>query len=292
MRTLNLGILAHVDAGKTSLTERLLQAAGVIDQIGSVDDGNTQTDPWRWSAGGASPSSPRPSRSRSATSSSTWSTRQATPTSSPRSRAPWACWTARCSLCRPSRECSRRADVLMRALRRLDLPTLLFVNKIDRSGAAYGGTLSAIRERLTPAAVAMGGVDGIGTVEARFNPFRAGNPLHSPAPGSRGAARRRPARGVRRGRPERALRAVTSGARRAEPYCPGVPGVLRLRDHRSGCGLADDRHPGTATSHGPRLAGRRLRNGVQGGAWHHRRAGRVRPDVLGCGTRPGPAPAR
>src|SRR5713101_10081275 len=44
MRTLNLGILAHVDAGKTSLTERLLYTAGVIDQIGRVDDGSTQTD--------------------------------------------------------------------------------------------------------------------------------------------------------------------------------------------------------------------------------------------------------
>ena len=37
MRTLNLGILAHVDAGKTSLAERLLYAAGVIEAIGSVD---------------------------------------------------------------------------------------------------------------------------------------------------------------------------------------------------------------------------------------------------------------
>ena len=44
MQTLNLGILAHVDAGKTSLTERLLYAAGVIDELGSVDDGSTQTD--------------------------------------------------------------------------------------------------------------------------------------------------------------------------------------------------------------------------------------------------------
>src|SRR5260370_28626000 len=44
MQTLNLGILAHVDAGKTTLTERLLYAAGVIDEIGSVDDGTTQTD--------------------------------------------------------------------------------------------------------------------------------------------------------------------------------------------------------------------------------------------------------
>jgi ribosomal protection tetracycline resistance protein len=41
MRTLNLGILAHVDAGKTSLTERLLYAAGVIDEIGSVASGVT-----------------------------------------------------------------------------------------------------------------------------------------------------------------------------------------------------------------------------------------------------------
>src|ERR687889_1042869 len=44
MGTLNLGILAHVDAGKTTLTERLLYAAGIIGEIGRVDDGNTQTD--------------------------------------------------------------------------------------------------------------------------------------------------------------------------------------------------------------------------------------------------------
>ena len=44
MPYLNLGILAHVDAGKTTLTERLLYAAGVIDAIGRVDDGTTQTD--------------------------------------------------------------------------------------------------------------------------------------------------------------------------------------------------------------------------------------------------------
>src|SRR6516225_4992504 len=44
MKSLNLGILAHVDAGKTSLTERLLYDAGVIDHVGSVERGDTQTD--------------------------------------------------------------------------------------------------------------------------------------------------------------------------------------------------------------------------------------------------------
>ncbi|WP_432972649.1 GTP-binding protein [Dactylosporangium sp. CA-233914] len=44
MSILNLGIVAHVDAGKTSLTERLLFDAGAIERLGSVDAGSTQTD--------------------------------------------------------------------------------------------------------------------------------------------------------------------------------------------------------------------------------------------------------
>jgi ribosomal protection tetracycline resistance protein len=60
---LNLGILAHVDAGKTTLTERLLYAAGVIDTVGDVDAGTTQTDTLSVSAG--SPSGLRSCRSRS-----------------------------------------------------------------------------------------------------------------------------------------------------------------------------------------------------------------------------------
>jgi ribosomal protection tetracycline resistance protein len=44
MHTLNLGILAHVDAGKTSLTERILFETGVISEVGRVDRGTTQAD--------------------------------------------------------------------------------------------------------------------------------------------------------------------------------------------------------------------------------------------------------
>lgn len=44
MRIVNLGILAHVDAGKTTLADQLLFQAGVLSAPGSVDHGTTQTD--------------------------------------------------------------------------------------------------------------------------------------------------------------------------------------------------------------------------------------------------------
>jgi ribosomal protection tetracycline resistance protein len=58
--------------------------------------------------------------------------------------------------------------VLMRALQRLHVPTLVFVNKIDRRGAQYDHVLEAIAEKLTPAIVAMGVARDLGTRAADF----------------------------------------------------------------------------------------------------------------------------
>jgi ribosomal protection tetracycline resistance protein len=40
----NIGIFAHVDAGKTTLTEQILRRCGVIRSAGSVDSGDTVAD--------------------------------------------------------------------------------------------------------------------------------------------------------------------------------------------------------------------------------------------------------
>ncbi len=48
MKIINIGILAHVDAGKTTLTESLLYTSGAISEPGSVDKGTTRTDTMFW----------------------------------------------------------------------------------------------------------------------------------------------------------------------------------------------------------------------------------------------------
>ncbi len=60
--------------------------------------------------------------------------------------------------------------ILWRALQRLRVPTLFFVNKIDRRGASAERVLAGLAERLTTAIVPMGSVRGLGTRAAAFLP--------------------------------------------------------------------------------------------------------------------------
>jgi ribosomal protection tetracycline resistance protein len=60
--------------------------------------------------------------------------------------------------------------ILFKTLQRLRLPTLLFVNKIDRAGADPGRVLAMIADRLSPAIIAMGTARHLGTTRAAFVP--------------------------------------------------------------------------------------------------------------------------
>ena len=171
MRTLNLGILAHVDAGKTTLTERLLFAAGVIDQIGSVDDGNTQTDTLALE------------RQRGITIKSavvSFSIDDVTvnlidtpghPDFIAEVERVLGVLDGAVLVVSAVEGVQAQTRVLMRTLQRLGIPTLIFLNKIDRAGADVERVLRAMTDRLTPAVVAMNSVGEQGTRAARVTRY-------------------------------------------------------------------------------------------------------------------------
>src|ERR687897_315616 len=168
MSTLNLGIVAHVDAGKTTLTERLLFAAGVIDEIGRVDDGNTQTDTLTLER-------QRGITIKSAVVSFVIDDVTVNLIDTP-GHPDFIAEVERVLnvldgavlVVSAVEGVQAQTRVLMRALQRLRVPTLLFVNKIDRPGAGVQGVLQAISERLAAAIVPMGTVRELGTRAAYF----------------------------------------------------------------------------------------------------------------------------
>jgi ribosomal protection tetracycline resistance protein len=170
-RLLNLGILAHVDAGKTTLTERLLYAAGVIDTAGSVDKGTTQTD-------SLALEQQRGITIRSAVVSFPIDGVTVNLIDTP-GHPDFIAEVERvlsvldgCVLVLSAVEgVQPQTRILWRALQRLGVPTLLFVNKIDRVGADPERVLDEIEQRLTPAVVPMGSAAGLGTRAAEFAPF-------------------------------------------------------------------------------------------------------------------------
>ncbi|MER6423138.1 tetracycline resistance ribosomal protection protein Otr(A) [Streptomyces sp. NPDC001137] len=176
MHTLNIGILAHVDAGKTSLTERLLFDHGAIDRLGSVDGGDTRTDDGEIER-------ERGITIRSAVAAFTVGDTQINLIDTP-GHSDFIAEVERALevldgavlLLSAVEGVQAQTRVLMRTLRRLRLPTLVFVNKIDRAGARSAGLLADIRRRLTPYVAPLTDVTGIGTADARVTVRPPGDP--------------------------------------------------------------------------------------------------------------------
>jgi ribosomal protection tetracycline resistance protein len=174
--TLNLGILAHVDAGKTTLTERLLYCAGVIDEPGSVVEGTTLTDSLALER-------QRGITIKSAVVSFTVDGRDVNLIDTP-GHPDFIAEVDRALsvldgvvlVVSAVEGVQPQTLILWRALRRLRVPTLFFVNKIDRRGAGYQRLLDDIAGRLTSDIVPMGSVTGLGRPEAGFLPGYAADP--------------------------------------------------------------------------------------------------------------------
>jgi ribosomal protection tetracycline resistance protein len=183
-RTLNLGILAHVDAGKTTLTERLLYAAGVIDELGSVDAGTTQTD-------SLALEQQRGITIKSAVVSFAIGDVTVNLIDTPghpdfiaEVERVLSVLDGAVLVISAVEGVQPQTRILMRALQRLRVPTLMFVNKIDRAGAGSERVLQAIAGRLTSAIVAMGSVRNLGTRTADFAPWDADDAGFASALGS------------------------------------------------------------------------------------------------------------
>jgi ribosomal protection tetracycline resistance protein len=167
-KTLNLGILAHVDAGKTTLTEQFLYAAGVIDEVGSVDLGTTQTDTLELER-------QRGITIRSAVASFTLDDLHVNLIDTPghpdfiaEVERVLSVLDGAVLVISAVEGVQPQTRILMRALQRLRIPTLVFVNKIDRPGAGDDRVVQAISERLTTAVASMGSAHALGTRAAYF----------------------------------------------------------------------------------------------------------------------------
>jgi ribosomal protection tetracycline resistance protein len=164
---LNLGIVAHVDAGKTSLTERLLFEAGAIAEPGSVNAGTTRTDSMELER-------QRGITIRAAVTSLSLGDLTVNLLDTPghpdfiaEVERSLAVLDAAVLVVSSVEGVQPQTVVIWRALRRIGVPTVLFLNKVDRAGADVDRTLAQVRKRLTAHPVMLTTVIGPGRHDAR-----------------------------------------------------------------------------------------------------------------------------
>ncbi|KAI9371254.1 P-loop containing nucleoside triphosphate hydrolase protein [Aspergillus egyptiacus] len=166
-RTRNIGIIAHIDAGKTTTTERMLYYSGFTRRIGDVDEGSTVTDflPAERARG---------ITIQSAAISFHWPPGESSTASQPGAHAPKSASPHLINLIDTPGHADFTFEVL-RSLRILDgavcildgvagveaqteqvwhqastykIPRIVYVNKLDRDGAAFGRTVREVASRL------------------------------------------------------------------------------------------------------------------------------------------------
>ncbi|PGK42550.1 elongation factor G [Bacillus thuringiensis] len=173
MTTINIGIVAHVDAGKTSLTERILYETNVIKEIGRVDSGNTQTDSMELER-------QRGITIKASVVSFFIDDVKVNVIDTP-GHADFIAEVERSFrvldgailVISAVEGVQAQTKILMRTLQKLNIPTILFVNKIDRSGANSEKVMKQIKEVLSNEAFPFYSVLNEGTKAARIIEYKS-----------------------------------------------------------------------------------------------------------------------
>ncbi|WP_217597347.1 translation factor GTPase family protein [Cohnella sp. GbtcB17] len=149
----NIGIFAHVDAGKTTTTEQMLFASGRIRAAGSVDDGTAQTDSLEVERA-------RGISVRAAVTRLAWQGIDVNLVDTPghvdflaEVERSLRVMDGAILIVSAAEGVQAQTEVVWQALREMNLPTILYVNKMDRVGADPDGVLRQIRRLLSSAAV-------------------------------------------------------------------------------------------------------------------------------------------
>ncbi|OXM88209.1 elongation factor G [Paenibacillus rigui] len=167
----NIGIVAHVDAGKTTTTEHMLFESGRIRSLGRVDAGTAQTD-WM------DIEKERGISVRAATTVFQWKGCTINLIDTP-GHVDFSSEVERSLrvldgailVISAVEGVQAHTETLWNALHTLGIPTLMLINKMDRVGADAERVLQEIRSVLTPSAIPVQWYDGQGEAFAGVEPF-------------------------------------------------------------------------------------------------------------------------
>lgn len=172
----NIGILAHVDAGKTTLTEQLLYLCGAVRQPGNVDEGTAQTD---W----LEVEKRRGISVKTACARLEYGGGVVQLIDTPghvdfagEVERSLAALDGAVLVLSAVEGVQAHTLLLWEALRRMDLPVLLVINKIDRAGSRVADVLDQIGRELTAACLPVQRAEGEGDAVCAVRPRTFADP--------------------------------------------------------------------------------------------------------------------
>ncbi len=155
MKIINIGILAHVDAGKTTLTESLLYTSGAIAEQGNVDKGTTRTDTMILER-------QRGITIQTAVTSFCWNGYKINIVDTPghmdfltEAYRSLSVLDGAVLVISAKDGVQAQTRILFHALQKMNIPTIIFVNKIDQNGIDLRRVYQSIKDKLTSDMIVM-----------------------------------------------------------------------------------------------------------------------------------------